>query len=236
MKRLLPRKPFYILGALLSIPILFWYLTSMHSVPTYQESTDMNSIRFMPIGDSYTIGNGVKVSERWPNLLVNSLKEQGVSIELIGNPAVSGYDAEDALMRELPLFEKSRIDFATLFIGTNDSFRQRPLREFQKDYVSLLDRMQNSLTHKDQLVVITIPNYVNFPGIKGSGITSDHIEQYNKIIREEAMKRNLKIIDLFQINTLIVDDHFISDGIHPSPFGIKIWHDAILPVVLEVLK
>lgn len=195
-----------------------------------------NVIRFMPIGDSYTIGNGVKEHERWPNLLIESLRDKGIEFELIGNPSVSGYDAEDALVREIPLFEKEKPDFGTLFIGTNDSFRDRSLDNFRSDYVQLLERMQNALTNKDNLIVITIPNYADFPGIKGAGVTDEAIEKYNQIIREEATKRNLKIVDLFQINLLVGMEYFIADGIHPNPKGIKVWHDAILLTLLEHFK
>jgi acyl-CoA thioesterase I len=199
-------------------------------------NSENNNIRFMPIGDSYTIGNGVRVSERWPNLLVESLMKEGIVLELIANPAVSGYDAEDAIVRELPLFEKEKPDFGTLFIGANDSFRGRNLETFRNNYVELLDRMQISLTNKDNLVVITIPNYANFPQVRGYDVGVEEIEGYNQIIREEAGRRNLPIVDLYSINTLGSDDYFISDGIHPSPKGIKVWHDVIFPVVREVLK
>ncbi len=200
------------------------------------EKQTTNSIRFMPIGDSYTIGNGVKVSERWPNLLVESVRREGITIELIYNPAISGYDAQDALVRELPLFEKERPDFATLFIGTNDSFRSRDVEVFKRDYVEILERMQNALTKKENLVVITIPNYLNFPGARGAAISVDEVKKYNMVIREEAGKRNLMVVDLFSDNQLKDESFFISDGIHPNPKGIKVWHDLIFPVVLQSLN
>lgn len=199
-------------------------------------SQKSHTIRFMPIGDSYTIGNGLKIEERWPNLLVESLKEEGIYVEIIRNPAVSGYTAQSALEKEIPKFERDKPDFATLFIGTNDSFQSRNLEVFRDEYVELINRMQNALTNKDQLVIITIPRYVDFPGIEGSGITNEDIEKYNQIIREEASKKDLKIIDLYQINTLVGKEYFISDGVHPNANGVKIWHDAIYPVVFQLLK
>jgi lysophospholipase L1-like esterase len=226
----------YILVVVTSLFIVGWYYFNMS---TSQSTTIMSSdtaIRFMPIGDSYTIGNGVNVSERWPNLLVESLKQQNIDITLISNPSVSGYDAQDAIERELPLFEKENPDFGTLFIGTNDSFRGRDLEVFKKNYIELVDRMQNSLTNKDNLIIITIPNYATFPGAKGYAVDTEEIEGYNRIIREIAGMRNLKVVDLYGINELVGSDYFISDGIHPSPKGINVWHNAILPVVLDVLQ
>jgi len=197
---------------------------------------DSNTIRFMPIGDSYTIGNGVKIQERWPNLLVNAVAQNGIDLYLISNPSVSGYDAQDAIERELPLFEKEKPDFGTLFIGTNDSFRGRDLEVFKNDYIELLDRMQNAITKKENLVIITIPNYAQYPGAKGYTIDTEEIEGYNRIIRDEANKRSLRIVDLYTVEELKGNEYFISDGIHPSPKGIKVWHDQIYPVVVDVLK
>lgn len=200
------------------------------------EQKDEQIIRFMPIGDSYTIGNGVKIEERWPNLLVDSLKKENIPIELIRNPAVSGYDARDALDKEIEKFERDKPDLGTLFIGANDAFRRRPLDQFRKEYIELIERMQATLPNKNRLVIITIPNYAQFPAGKEYVSESELIEQYNRIIREEASNRGLEIVDLYLVEMLNSDDYFIKDGIHPNARGIQIWHDAILPVIKKVLK
>lgn len=213
----------------------------MNSIPkSSNQDVDPNSVRFIPIGDSYTIGLGVSNPEdRWPNLLVKSLESEGILIKLVANPSVSGYEVSDAISRELPLFEREKPDLGTLFIGANDAFRQNDLGQFKRDYTELVDRMQASLTDKNNLVLITIPNYARFPqGVRYGANEREEalIEEYNNIIREEAYSRNLKIVDLFKIDSMNSQDFFISDGIHPNPKGIKVWHDAILPVVREVLK
>lgn len=197
-------------------------------------------VRFMPIGDSYTIGLGVADEySRWPNLLVRSLSQAGIQVELIDNPAVSGYEADDAIQFELPEFEQAKPDLGTLFIGANDSFRQKELGVFEQEYKELLDRMQMVLTNPSRLVVITIPNYAQFPAGRRYGATKSEeevIERYNTIIRKEAEERGLKVVDLFKVNTMNSADYFISDGLHPNAKGIQVWHDAILPVVKEVLE
>ncbi len=199
-----------------------------------------NVIRYMPIGDSYTIGLGIlNPEDRWPNLLVNSLKDEGISVKLIANPSVSGYEVTDAIERELPLFEREKPDLGTLFIGANDSFRQNNIVQFKNDYAGLVNRMQNSLTNRNNLILITIPNYARFPVAKNiSDEEKDEqtIEQYNWVIREEAKRRNLKVADLYPINSMNSIDYLIPDGLHPNPKGMKVWKDVILPVVREVIS
>ena len=40
-----------------------------------------DTIRFIALGDSYTIGESVNESDRWPNQLMDSLSKRGFEIE-----------------------------------------------------------------------------------------------------------------------------------------------------------
>lgn len=206
-------------------------------------SSSPDIVRYIPIGDSYTIGNGVAVEERWPNLLVRHLNEAGIKVKLIANPAVSGYTVQDAIERELPLFEKEKPDFATLFIGANDNFRGENTEIFKSELVMLIDRMQKSMTKPKNLVLITIPDYTK--SVDGQSISYQNsidtqvrlIQEYNNVIKEEAKKRDLRVVDLFPVSqTMTTSDLYISDGLHPSAKGIAIWEKEIYPVVYNLLK
>jgi lysophospholipase L1-like esterase len=83
-------------------------------------SNPMASVRFFPIGDSYTIGQGVAESENWPNQLVRHLQREKVDATLVANPSRTGWTSQKALDRELTLFESSDPTLATVLIGVND--------------------------------------------------------------------------------------------------------------------
>lgn len=196
-------------------------------------------VRFMPIGDSYTIGLGVEEKDRWPNLLVESLAKEGIRVELLDNPAVSGYEADDAIRFELPIFERERPDLGTLFIGANDSFRQKGIGVFEQEYRELVDRMQRALTDPSRLILITIPNYGRFPAGVRYGVSAreeEMIDEYNMVIRKIGEEKGLPVVDLYMVDSMNSAEFFISDGLHPNARGIQVWHDEIFKAVRQLLK
>lgn len=227
-----------ILGLGLSI---LWYLNmdEQSSRSTNQVSKIDSEITYIAIGDSYTIGNGVLEKDRWPNVLVSNLKNQGINIELVANPAVSGYTVEDAAKAELPLVEKLKPDFVTVLIGANDNFRQTEVEIFQREFTDFIDQLQAILPNPKNIVLITIPNYGVSPAASGEDteFISKSIEEYNEIIKSEAEKRGFKVADIFPISqTMTGSDDYIPDGLHPSAQGYAKWEKIIYPVVFELLK
>jgi len=220
---------------------ILWYLNmdKQNSINTDQVSKSEGEITYIAIGDSYTIGNGVLDSERWPNILVKNLRAEGIDIELIANPAVSGYTVEDAIRNELPQIKKLQPDFVTVLIGANDNFGQIPVNTYAQDLKELLDKLQPMLNNPQNIVLVTIPDYSKSPaggGYETAGV-SKSIEEYNRIIKEEAEKRGLRVADIFPVSqTMTSADDYISDGLHPSAQGYAKWEKVIFPVVFELLK
>ena len=77
-------------------------------------------IRYAVVGDSYSCGEGAKPSESWPAIMTQHLKAQGVDVDLVSNPSVTGWTTKDAIDKELPKFIRSNPTFASLLIGVND--------------------------------------------------------------------------------------------------------------------
>ena len=49
-----------------------------------------NHIRYVPIGDSYSIGEGASPNESWPALLAQHLSDKGAHVDLVANPSRTG--------------------------------------------------------------------------------------------------------------------------------------------------
>lgn len=207
--------------------------------PKMDSSDAEGKIKYISLGDSYTIGNGVPESGRWPNVLTQHLNEAGINIRLIANPAVSGYTVEDAVRTELPVVKKLQPDFVTVLIGANDNFRQKDVDIFQKDFVGFLDELQAITPNPENIVLITIPDYGKSPAVAGEDteLISKSIEEYNEVIKSEANKRGLKVADIFPVSqTMTSADDYIDDGLHPSAQGYTKWEKVIYPVVYSLLK
>lgn len=200
-----------------------------------------NTIRYVTVGDSYTIGLDVDGSESWPSILTRHLQSEGVEIELIDNLAVTGYTAEDVIMYELPVYEKLNPHFATILIGANDSSLGISTEEFRNNLVRILDSMLARLTNKSFLIVLTIPNYTHTPRGKvdfSDELYSQSIRQFNNVIRAEAEKRKLTVVDLEDINDGISSDsaYYTVDGLHPSAKQYELWEKRIYPKVKSILE
>ena len=85
-----------------------------------ENKIDKEKIRYVALGDSYTIGEGASLDESWPALLTRHLRNEGIDVDLVANPSVTGWTTQDLIERELPVFRKAKPNFATLLIGVND--------------------------------------------------------------------------------------------------------------------
>ena len=197
-------------------------------------------VRYVALGDSYTICTGTTAANSWPVLLTQKLNEAKIAVTLIANPSHNGWTTQDLIDNELPVYEKSNPTFATLLIGVNDWVQGVDAKTFQKNLVFIIDKMQAKLANKSNLVLITIPDFGVTP--TGSRYSngrdiSKGIMEFNKIITDEAKKRNLKTVDLFPTSKEMGKDNSLiaADGLHPSAKEYAIWETLIYPVVHDVL-
>ena len=203
--------------------------------------TNPEKIRYAVIGDSYSCGEGAKPGESWPSLLTQHLKAQGLNVDLVSNPSVTGWTAKDAIDKELPKFVNSNPNFATLLIGVNDWVQGVDELSFRNRLSYLVDSMLAVLPNKKRLLVVTIPDFGVTPsGHKYSRGRNIHegIMQFNRIVTEEARKRGLAVVDIFPLSKKMGEDKSLvaKDGLHPSAKAYAEWEKIIFPAALELLK
>ena len=217
------------------VSCLFLFLNFAMAQPEVQR------IRYAVVGDSYSCGEGASPKESWPALLTQHLKAQGLQVDLVSNPSVTGWTTKDAINRELPKFVNSNPNFATLLIGVNDWVQGIDETTFRNRFSYLLDQMLAVLPNKKHLLVVTIPDFGVTPtGPKYSRGRNIHegIMQFNQIVTEEARKRGLSVVDIFPLSKKMGKDKSLvaKDGLHPSAKAYAEWEKIISPVVLELLK
>jgi acyl-CoA thioesterase I len=208
---------------------------------TAQDKADNQKIRYVAIGDSYSIGEGATPNESWPAILTRHLNENGLHVDLVANPSVTGWTTQQAIDRELPVFVQSKPTFATLQIGVNDWVQGVDEKTFRKRFTLLLDQMLALLPNKKRLLIVTIPDFGVTPTggryARGRNI-SEGLTRFNEIINEEAKKRGLKVVDVFELSKKMGTDQSLvgPDGLHPSAKEYAEWEKIISPIALDLLK
>lgn len=199
-----------------------------------------NKIRFAAIGDSYTIGEGVDETERWPNLLAEHINREDIAVEIVCNPSVTGFTTQDVIEKELPVYRKSATDFATLLIGVNDWVQGISKEKFSENLGRIISEMQSELKNRQNLVLITLPDFSATPeGYKysrGRDITKGLME-FNEIIKQQAAAKNILVADIFEISKEMKNDPLLvaADKLHPSGKEYRKWEEVIFAQAIKII-
>lgn len=193
-------------------------------------------MRYVALGDSYTIGTSVSEAERWPNQLAARVPE----LELVGNPAVNGYTSSDLIDRELPLLEDLRPELVTVLIGVNDVVLGVPETVYRANVEVILDRLLG-LVGAERVACVATPDYTRTPRGADFGDPErqrEGIVRVNAALREECEDRGMVFVpETFEISLLASDDPGLvaSDGLHPSGEQYRRWVEAIEAVVRRLI-
>jgi acyl-CoA thioesterase I len=196
-------------------------------------------VRYVALGDSYTIGTSVQRGRRWPDQLVARLRARDVPIELVDNLGVNGYTSDDVIRAELPRLAELDPDFITVLVGVNDVVQGDSDETYRKNIGRILDESVRRVG-VDRIVAVSTPDYTVTPqgAAYGDPVTqSERIRDVNLILREESDTRGITFVDIHDISLEAAEDVSLvaSDGLHPSAIQYARWTDRIEPVVRELL-
>ena len=135
------------------------------------QSVNANPIRYVAIGDSYTVATGIEEKDSWPSQLTQKLKSAGIKINLIEILGMRGTTSQQTLYEVMPLLKNLEPEFVTLLIGVNDWIREGiSSSKFKKRIKSLIGEIQNNLPPPRKLLLITIPDFSCSPQKKKLGL------------------------------------------------------------------
>jgi lysophospholipase L1-like esterase len=192
-------------------------------------------VRYVALGDSYTIGTSVTEAERWPNQLAARVDE----VEVAGNLGVNGATSADLIASQLPRLDALDPGMASVLIGVNDVVQGVADAQYAANVAHILDELAERLP-ADRIVCVATPDYTRAPRGADYGnpdLQSDRIVRVNAILREACALRGITFVpETFEISQRADDDPVLvaGDGLHPSGEQYRRWVDAIAPVV-EVL-
>ena len=197
----------------------------------------MESIRYLALGDSYTIGTGLEEDEpNFPSVLGGRLRQAtGIDVA-IRNLGVNGYTTTDLIREELPVARTARPELVTILIGANDIAQGSD----EATYLGRLQQIYQAIKELGlpaaRVLAISIPDFSLLPGAAPFGSPSHlraRIDTFNAIARSEAASVGFPYADVTEISRKgnRGDDWLAADGLHPGwtqhrAFADHLWEVA----------
>lgn len=213
--------------------ILLFFVILFYQIEA--QSININEpISYIALGDSYTIGQSVSENERWPNILLDTLRNRGVKIFISSIRAQTGWTTSNLISS----LETNPISFSpnlvSLLIGVNNQFQGRSLQEYEQEFENLIQKALNYVNNDtSSIFVLSIPDYAYTPFGGGNNNISKAIDTFNRTNKLISHKYGITYIDITDISRLGLDrpELVATDGLHPSGIQYAEWVDRILPYI-----
>jgi len=197
------------------------------------------ALRYVALGDSYTICTGVQRDDRWPDRLVAALGPAEPTLELVANLAVNGYTTDDLIRYELPALDELEPAFVSVQIGVNDVVRGRSPGSYITNIRTILDDVSRRVG-PGRIVTVAVPDYTVTPAGADYGDPRrrhDGIVAVNQAMAREAADRGIAFVDIFDVSRQAKEDPTLvaNDGLHPSGRQYGLWVERIAPVVARLI-
>lgn len=203
--------------------------------------TQTKSLKYLALGDSYTIGESVPLEKNFPHQVVALLRKEKINIEDPAIVAKTGWttdELQDQLSRvrlALPF------DFVTLLIGVNNQYRGRSEKEYAQQFEELLQQAIGYAADKpNHVIVLSIPDWGVTPFAKDrdKNIIAKEIDAFNAINKKMAKKYNVHYVDITPFTREVANDKTLvaDDGLHPSAKDYARWAEKVKEVMMKEMK
>jgi len=199
------------------------------------------SPRFLTLGDSYTIGESVAVTDRWPVQLARQLRKNGIDIADPQIIAKTGWTTDELSSAIDAAKPNGPYALVTLLIGVNNQYRGRDAEQYRKEFAALLRRaIAFAGGDPKRVVVVSIPDWGVTPFATGRDRAkiAAEIDHFNGINAEETKRAGARYADVTPGSRHAATDPTLvaPDGLHPSAAMYAQWVTVILPQAAAAVK
>ncbi len=178
-------------------------------------------MRYLALGDSYTIGESVAEAERWPVQLASLLRAEQIDLDDPIIIAKTGWTTDELNAAIDQLRPSGQYDLVSVLIGVNNQYRGYSVDDYRSEFAALLKRaIAFAADRPARVFVLSIPDWSVTPFATGrdrSKIAAE-IDRFNAINRAETIQSGAQYIDITPISRRAsIDPSLIAaDGLHPS--------------------
>lgn len=198
---------------------------------------DSTSISWLALGDSYTIGQGVNATERFPAQTLDLLKLRSIKTAQLTYIATTGWTSAE-LDKSISQQNLAYYDFVTVLIGVNDQFQGIDTSTYSKNFKSILNRaIQATRGESQHVLVLSIPDYSLTPEGKKLDTTKikREIDLFNSLNKKVAKDYKCQYLDITVLGREAKSNPswVAKDGLHPSALAYKKWAEQIHPFIIR---
>jgi lysophospholipase L1-like esterase len=217
----------------LSGAVLFLALASCSKRPP-SVSEDKTEVRYLALGDSFTIGTGSTPAESFPARLAERWRAQDRHVTL-KNLGVNGYTTDDVAAREIPEVAPFHPTLVTLAVGANDRVRGVKADVYRAHVRAILRSILDAGVLSAAIVTLPQPEWSLSPAAAAFGdpaqIGAD-IVAFNTVLREETEKVGARYIDLYPLMHHQAETKMLArDGLHPSARAHDEWAAKLFELI-----
>jgi len=229
----------------LKLPVLFLWLliTSCDKdnyetdyIPNAPVTNPLKTISYLALGDSYTIGQSVCETCRFPEQLkknlANSNPNTTYGLKII---AQTGWTTTSLISAINAQNLTPNYDLVTLLIGVNNQYQNKAFSVYEKEFPELVNKaIALAKGDKSNLIVVSIPDYAYTPtGQRFSNPEkiSTEIDNYNAFAQQYCLANKIEFVFITDITRKGLQNPLLvaSDGLHPSELAYSYFVERILP-------
>ncbi len=193
--------------------------------------------RFLALGDSYSIGEGVAAEGRWPAQLVALLGEAGIVLEAPEYIATTGWTTDELQAGIAAAAPQGPFALVSLGIGVNNQYRGWPLETYRTQFGELLAQaIELAGGRPRRVVVLSIPDWGRTPFARQQGRDADlvagEIDAFNAAAAALCAQAGVAFVEITAASRDQASDitMLVDDGLHPSALMYAHWaRQALLP-------
>jgi lysophospholipase L1-like esterase len=195
------------------------------------------ALSYLALGDSYTIGEGVQPTERWPAQLVAGLRDIGIAVDDPQIIATTGWSTDELDAGIDAAAPAGPFGLVSLLIGVNDQYRGRSLDEYVPRFTALLQRALDFADGRaPRVLVLSIPDWGVTPYAIEAGRERTQIghelDAYNAAAAAICAEHGVAFIDITEVSRELGGEApmLVADGLHPSATMYTLWNQRVFPV------
>jgi lysophospholipase L1-like esterase len=195
-------------------------------------------VRYLALGDSYTIGTGAsEPSRNFPSLLAKRLELASGRAVAVQNPAVNGFTTRDLIRTELPQVQQAP-DLVSVLIGANDVVQGYDAETYRRALQTIYDFVARFRLPAGSVLTLTVPDFSVVPTAGDFGTPAAlraRIDAFNRIAAEASAGHGFHFVDIREVSRSGIgrSDWIAEDGLHPADAQYAAWADVIWRAVEE---